>query len=188
MSFQVMNKRTLLQNWSCFQNKTSFMIPMMVLILIQLLFTLVSGLLFIVVLAIIVSGGLAFGVVLFLGVLIFFETYFLLVLRAYYMQVGFLVYLLASFCLSLSLLSLLIPSPIGRDILYISMCRVFIIYIVKCNHVLNGMRKALVTSLCNIQYFPFNFEARWCLESLSLHHIFGLYVILLSLCMYPYLA
>lgn len=69
------------------KNMTNLMIPMMILLLIQLVFALVTGLSFIIMLATFVSGAAAFGALLFIVVVLYFETYFLLVLRAYYMQV-----------------------------------------------------------------------------------------------------
>lgn len=66
------------------------MIPLMIMVFTELVLSLLTGTVIIILLATIGTGKAAVEIAVVIGLVVFFETYLLLVFRAYYMQVSVL--------------------------------------------------------------------------------------------------
>lgn len=66
------------------------MIPLMIMVFTELVLSLLTGTVIIILLATIGTGKAVVEIAVVIGLVVFFETYLLLVFRAYYMQVSVL--------------------------------------------------------------------------------------------------
>nr|XP_045610127.1 uncharacterized protein LOC123765525 isoform X1 [Procambarus clarkii] len=72
---------------SILKKKIKLMIPLMIMVFTELVLSLLTGTVIIILLATIGTGKAAVEIAVVIGLVVFFETYLLLVFRAYYMQI-----------------------------------------------------------------------------------------------------